>query len=171
MQPGHLQVYLGEFVFRFRRTARERGLLFLRLLEHTTAAAPALYRDLVIDHQSRDRPHRVQVPRRYQRAARANRSIGYGEQPRKHVSEMDSHFHEFTSHSLFSEGSVIAGGMPLVCGVNLLDTQDGAGSVRSQWFDFLSVQCEGDSGWYDRGWYDRGAGSSRQIGSKARDFD
>ncbi len=48
VDPTHLQEYLDEFVFRFnRRSARARGLLFLRLLERAVAADPVTYRDLV----------------------------------------------------------------------------------------------------------------------------
>ncbi len=43
----HLQAYLDEFVFRFnRRNARQRGLLFLRLLEHSVTAPPITYNEL-----------------------------------------------------------------------------------------------------------------------------
>lgn len=39
---------LDEFIFRFkRRNARERGLLFFRLLERTVEVGPITYRDLV----------------------------------------------------------------------------------------------------------------------------
>lgn len=42
VQDTHLQAYLDELVFRFnRRTARERGLLFLRLLESAVTTVPA----------------------------------------------------------------------------------------------------------------------------------
>lgn len=45
----HLPAYLDEFAFRFnRRTATERGLLFLRLLEHAVTAPMTTYRDLVV---------------------------------------------------------------------------------------------------------------------------
>lgn len=41
IDPVHLQAYLDEFTFRFnRRTARQRGLLFHRLLEGAVAMAP-----------------------------------------------------------------------------------------------------------------------------------
>jgi len=44
----HLQEYLDEFAFRWnRRHARNRGLLFYRLLQHAVAAAPVTYEDLV----------------------------------------------------------------------------------------------------------------------------
>ena len=50
VSPQHLQAYLDEFAFRFnRRTATQRGLLFLRLLEHAVTAPPTTYHDLVID--------------------------------------------------------------------------------------------------------------------------
>ncbi len=50
VSPEHLQAYLDEFAFRFnRRTSTQRGLLFLRLLEHAVAARPTTYRDLVIN--------------------------------------------------------------------------------------------------------------------------
>lgn len=58
VQAAHLPAYLDEFVFRFnRRTARERGLLFLRLLEHAVTSAPAPYRSLVANPRPRPRPH------------------------------------------------------------------------------------------------------------------
>lgn len=58
VQTPHLQAYLDEFVFRFnRRTARERGLLFLRLLENAVASAAMPYRDLVATPGPRLRPH------------------------------------------------------------------------------------------------------------------
>ena len=48
VEADHLQAYLDEFTFRFnRRTARQRGLLFLRLLERTVAHTPVRYADLV----------------------------------------------------------------------------------------------------------------------------
>jgi len=44
----HLQEYLDEFAFRWnRRRARNRGLLFYRLLQHAVAAAPVTYEGLV----------------------------------------------------------------------------------------------------------------------------
>ncbi|WP_225781138.1 IS1595 family transposase [Xenophilus sp. Marseille-Q4582] len=48
VQPGHLDAYLDEFVFRFnRRTSRSRGLLFYRLLEQAVVTDPLTYRDVV----------------------------------------------------------------------------------------------------------------------------
>jgi transposase-like protein/predicted RNA-binding Zn-ribbon protein involved in translation (DUF1610 family) len=45
--PEHLDAYLDEFTFRFnRRTARQRGLLFHRLMEQAVATAPAPSRSL-----------------------------------------------------------------------------------------------------------------------------
>lgn len=45
---GHLPAYLEEFVFRFnRRTSRQRGLVFFRLLEGAVAGPPVSYRDIV----------------------------------------------------------------------------------------------------------------------------
>ena len=44
----HLQEYLDEYVFRFnRRHTRQRGLVFMRLLQKAVAAVPTTYRDLV----------------------------------------------------------------------------------------------------------------------------
>lgn len=44
----HLQEYLDEYVFRFnRRKTRDRGLVFMRLLQKAIAADPVTYRDLV----------------------------------------------------------------------------------------------------------------------------
>ena len=46
--PEHLQAYLDEFVFRFnRRHAKQRGLLFYRLLEQAVRTDPLTYRKLV----------------------------------------------------------------------------------------------------------------------------
>jgi len=43
----HLQEYLDEFAFRFnRRNTRERGMIFLRLLEHLVNAKPITYKEL-----------------------------------------------------------------------------------------------------------------------------
>jgi transposase-like protein len=45
--PEHLQAYLNEFTFRFnRRTSRQRGMLFYRLLEGAVAAKPLTYGQL-----------------------------------------------------------------------------------------------------------------------------
>jgi transposase-like protein len=44
VEPAHLQAYLDEFRFRFnRRTARQRGLLFYRLLEQSVVTDPVPY--------------------------------------------------------------------------------------------------------------------------------
>jgi transposase-like protein len=44
----HLQEYLDEFAFRWnRRRARNRGMLFYRLLQHAVHASPVTYQDLV----------------------------------------------------------------------------------------------------------------------------
>jgi len=62
VQPEHLQAYLDEFVFRFnRRTARRRGLLFLRLLEFAVAGPPARYTDLAVINRT---PSTTRVPPR-----------------------------------------------------------------------------------------------------------
>jgi transposase-like protein len=54
VDEAHLPGYLNEFVFRFnRRTARHRGLLFLRLLELAVAHDPIRRADLAHTH---DRP-------------------------------------------------------------------------------------------------------------------
>lgn len=60
VRPEHLQAYLDEFVFRFnRRTARRRGLLFLRLLEYAVAGSPVYYKDLAINGRT---PSIVPIP-------------------------------------------------------------------------------------------------------------
>jgi len=42
---AHLDAYLNEFAFRFnRRHSRQRGLLFLRLLQHAVVTPPTRYR-------------------------------------------------------------------------------------------------------------------------------
>jgi hypothetical protein len=44
----HLQEYLDEYVFRFnRRHTRNRGLVFMRLLQRAVASEPVTYRALV----------------------------------------------------------------------------------------------------------------------------
>jgi hypothetical protein len=48
IQPGQLDQYLEEFVFRFnRRGPPSRGMLFYRLLEQAIQSAPITYRDIV----------------------------------------------------------------------------------------------------------------------------
>ena len=48
VQPGQLDYYLGEFVFRFnRRTSRSRGLLFYRLLQQAVITKPVTYGRIV----------------------------------------------------------------------------------------------------------------------------
>jgi hypothetical protein len=48
VSPEHLLEYLDEFCFRFnRRHARNRGLVFMRLMERAVGADPVPYRDLV----------------------------------------------------------------------------------------------------------------------------
>ncbi len=48
VQPGHLDAYLDEFVFRFnRRTSGSRGLLFYRLLQQAVITDPLTYNDVV----------------------------------------------------------------------------------------------------------------------------
>ncbi len=47
VQPGHLDAYLNEFVFRFnRRTSASRGLLFYRLLQQAVKTDPVTYKDI-----------------------------------------------------------------------------------------------------------------------------
>jgi transposase-like protein len=48
IQPGHLDAYLDEFVFRFnRRTSGSRGMLFYRLLQQAVLTDPVTYNDVV----------------------------------------------------------------------------------------------------------------------------
>ena len=48
VQPGQLDSYLGEFVFRFnRRTSQSRGLLFYRLLKQALVTQPVTYANIV----------------------------------------------------------------------------------------------------------------------------
>jgi hypothetical protein len=48
VQPGQLDYYLDEFVFRFnRRTSASRGLLFYRLLQQTVVTEPVTYAKVV----------------------------------------------------------------------------------------------------------------------------
>ncbi len=54
---AHLQAYLDEFVFRFnRRTSRNRGLVFHRVLELAVAHQPVRYRQLVVDPPPKRNP-------------------------------------------------------------------------------------------------------------------
>ncbi len=49
VNPVHLQSYLDEFCFRFnRRSARQRGMLFYRLLEQAIQASPVRGEDLLV---------------------------------------------------------------------------------------------------------------------------
>jgi transposase-like protein len=48
IQPGHLEDYLDEFVFRFnRRSSRSRGLLFYRLLQQAVTTDPVIYQNII----------------------------------------------------------------------------------------------------------------------------
>jgi len=48
VQEKHLQAYLDEYVFRFnRRTSKDRGLLFYRLIENAMQTPPTTYYDFV----------------------------------------------------------------------------------------------------------------------------
>jgi hypothetical protein len=48
----HLNAYLDEFVFRFnRRAARNRGLVFYRLLQQCLQTQPGSYKTIVLDRQ------------------------------------------------------------------------------------------------------------------------
>ena len=48
VQPGHLDAYLDEFVFRFnRRTSTSRGMLFYRLMQQAAATAPVTYQSVI----------------------------------------------------------------------------------------------------------------------------
>ena len=48
VQPGHLDAYLDEFVFRFnRRTSGSRGMLFYRLLQQAVVTDPLTYNNVV----------------------------------------------------------------------------------------------------------------------------
>lgn len=50
--PGHLQSYLEEFTFRFnRRTSRNRGLVFRRLLEQAIVTGPVTDADITHGYQ------------------------------------------------------------------------------------------------------------------------
>jgi transposase-like protein len=52
VQPGHLDAYLDEFVFRFnRRSSASRGMLFYRLLQQSVATEPVTYADITL-HRS-----------------------------------------------------------------------------------------------------------------------
>ena len=48
VQPGQLDNYLNEYVFRFnRRKYKSRGLLFYRLLQQAVVTKPVTYQDVV----------------------------------------------------------------------------------------------------------------------------
>jgi transposase-like protein len=48
VQPGQLDYYLDEFVFRFnRRNSRSRGLLFYRLLQQAVMTKPVIYEKII----------------------------------------------------------------------------------------------------------------------------
>ena len=48
VQPGHLDAYLDEFVFRFnRRTSTSRGMLFYRLMQQAVVTGPVTYHSVV----------------------------------------------------------------------------------------------------------------------------
>jgi hypothetical protein len=48
VQPGHLDTYLDEFVFRFNcRTSSSRGMLFYRLLQQAVVTEPVTYDNVV----------------------------------------------------------------------------------------------------------------------------
>ena len=48
IQPGHLDAYLDEFVFRFnRRSSSSRGMLFYRLLQQAVVTEPVTYAQVV----------------------------------------------------------------------------------------------------------------------------
>ena len=48
VQPGQLDNYLNEYVFRFnRRKSKSRGLLFYRLLQQAVVTKPVTYQDVV----------------------------------------------------------------------------------------------------------------------------
>nr|WP_245348494.1 IS1595 family transposase [Paeniglutamicibacter psychrophenolicus] len=63
-QPYHLQAYLDEFVFRFkRRHSAKRGLLFYRRLKAAVAGAPVSYGEISgIHRQPRPRSVAPQIP-------------------------------------------------------------------------------------------------------------
>ncbi len=66
VEPGHIQSYLDEFVFRFnRRHARQPGLLFLRLLERAVTAHPLQYNEMVVNHTPKRLPPVPPVKRRW----------------------------------------------------------------------------------------------------------
>ena len=57
VDEDHLQSYLDEFVFRFnRRTSRNRGLVFHRVLALAVGHQPVRYRDLIINPQPKLHP-------------------------------------------------------------------------------------------------------------------
>ena len=56
VQPGQLDYYLDEFVFRFnRRTSRSRGLLFYRLLQQAVITKPVIYEKIITSPRKSNR--------------------------------------------------------------------------------------------------------------------
>jgi hypothetical protein len=50
VEASHLQSYLDEFTFRFnRRTSRQRGMVFYRLIQNAVLVGPTSGADLVMD--------------------------------------------------------------------------------------------------------------------------
>lgn len=48
ISPKHLDYYLDEYTFRYnRRRSRARGMLFYRLLQHSTHVDPVPYKRLI----------------------------------------------------------------------------------------------------------------------------
>jgi transposase-like protein len=74
INPAHLDAYLAEFTFRFnRRTSRNRGLLFYRLMCNAVIAGPLTYKALVKNPKAkkvrpvppsgvRNKPHTLALP-------------------------------------------------------------------------------------------------------------
>ena len=66
VEGDHLQSYLDEFIFRFnRRTSRQPGLLFQRLLERAVQADPIRFLDIVANPHPAPRPGRPPGPRKW----------------------------------------------------------------------------------------------------------
>jgi len=57
VEPTHLQAYLDEFVFRFnRRTSRNRGLVFHRVMQLAVGHEPVRYSDLIVNQRPKRNP-------------------------------------------------------------------------------------------------------------------
>lgn len=87
VDEAHLQAYLDEFVFRFnRRSSRNRGLVFHRVLDLAVGHEPVRYRDLVVDARPKRNPPPGRAGSGTRRRSSGPRRTGRGEPPDQHRS-------------------------------------------------------------------------------------